>query len=341
MVTRASPGLSVQDQGRPGYLTYGVSRGGAADPLALIEGAALLGQDPRCAALEMAALGGVFEATADIRIALTGAPMRTTIDGEAVVWNASHLLRAGSVLSVGSAVAGVYGYLSVGGGLAMPEVLGARSAHFAAGIGTPLEAGTELPVGPDTGGAVNQRLPDDPRFAGGTVRVVPSLQTGLFDPLAIARFEATLFHRNIRSNRMGARLEFEGDGFSPEGGLSILSEVIVPGDIQITGDGTPFVLMNECQTVGGYPRIGSVLPCDLARVAQAPASAPLRFSFVSLEEGTAIEVRARAARAGLRKSVTPLVRDPHTIRDLLSYTLISGVTDGTAEADAGVSSDRG
>ena len=111
----------------------------------------------------------------------------------------------------------------------------------------------------------------------------------------------------------------------------MLSEVIVPGDIQITGDGAPFVLMAECQTTGGYPRIGSVLPCDLPRVAQAQPGARLRFRFVTGDDGIAAERAAEAARKGLRAKLDHLVRDPHDIRDLLSYQFISGVTAGHDE----------
>ncbi len=326
-VVRASPGMTIQDLGRPGFLTFGVSKGGAADPVAIAEGAALLGQDPGRAVIEMAAMGGVFTATETIRIALTGAPMRSTIAGARVAWNASHLLHPGVELSIGSVETGNYGYLSVGGGIATDTVLGSRSAHVSAGIGGPIAAGAELPVGPDREGPANRKLSPDQRFNGGRVRVVPSLQTALFDEEEIARFEATAFRRDVRSNRMGARLQFDGKGFATGSGLSILSEVIVPGDIQITGDGTPFVLMSECQTVGGYPRIGSVLPSDLPRVAQAPADADLRFSFVSLEEATMIESRALKNRLALPKSITDLVRDPRRMSDLLSYQLIDGIVD--------------
>lgn len=325
IVRRATPGLTVQDLGRPGYLTFGVSRGGAADRLALAEGAALLGQKTALAALEMAAMGGDFEAGEDMRIALTGARMSAKIDGESVTWNASHILPAGSVMSIGAPTEGVYGYLSLGGGIATDPVLGSRSAHLSTGIGKSVEAGDVLPVGADKAGDVNRTLTPDQRFGGGVVRVVPSLQTHLFDASQIARFEATSFRRDVRSNRMGARLTAEGEGFSPEGGLSILSEVIMPGDIQITGDGTPFVLMSECQTVGGYPRIGTVLPSDLPRVAQATPNADLRFRFVTLEEAVAVETGAAKRVADLPKSVVPLVRDPREMRDLLSYQLISGV----------------
>ncbi|MBC7156079.1 MAG: urea amidolyase, partial [Rhodobacteraceae bacterium] len=141
IVHRAGPTTSVQDGGRPGFLAQGLSRGGAADRLALAEGAALLGQGAALAAIEMAGTGGVFEATEDVRIALTGAPMRATLGGAPLVWGASHRLRAGQPLEIGPAVAGVYGYLHVGGGIAVPPILGARGAHLAAGIGVVAGAG--------------------------------------------------------------------------------------------------------------------------------------------------------------------------------------------------------
>ncbi len=330
-VLRASPGMTIQDLGRPGYLTFGVSKGGAADPVALAEGAALLGQKPGSAVLEMPAMGGVFKSTESIRIALTGATMKARINGEPAAWNASHLLPAGTELTVGAAETGTYGYLSVGGGFVTEPVLESRSVHLSTGIGSLVEAGDHLPIGCDTGSRINRRLPSDTRFDGGRIRVVPSLQTSLFDEAEIARFESTVFRRDVRSNRMGARLQFDGSGFGTASGLSILSEVIVPGDIQITGDGTPFVLLSECQTVGGYPRIGSVLPSDLPRVAQAPSTADLRFTFVTLAEAADIEARAANRLKILQKSVTDLVRDPRNIPDLLSYQLVDGVIDAQSE----------
>jgi len=325
---RAGPCITVQDRGRPGYLALGLSRGGAIDRLALDEGAALLGQDNGLAALEMAGFGGEFEATEDMRIALTGAPMKASIDGARVVWNASHLLSGGSRLSIGGTQAGSYGYLHVGGGFLPPERLHSRATHLAAGIGHMLLADETIPVGPDAGTVTGQSLALDARFDGGTIRIVPSLQTEFFSDTEIARFEATTFYRDSKGNRMGARLLPEGGGFQTSAGLSILSEIVVPGDVQITGDGTPFVLLSECQTTGGYPRIGSVLPSDLPRIAQAGSGAALRFCFVTLKEAVAIERREAERRKGLRKATQPLVRDPHSMADLLSYQLISGMIAG-------------
>ncbi len=324
---RAGPGVTVQDMGRPGYLAQGLSRGGAADRLALCEGAALLGQGSDLAALEIAGSFLSIEASAPLRIALTGAPMRAVCDGAALVWQASHLLPAGARLDL-SGSRGGYSYLHLGGGVTGAQVLGAGSAHLGAGIGRMLEAGDSLLLGPDRGRETGMTLAPLDRFEGGLLRMVETPQTRLFPEAMRARFIETIFHKDARGNRMGQRLVSESESFALQAGLSILSEAIVPGDIQITGDGAPFVLLAECQTTGGYPRIGTVLPCDLPRLVQAPPKAPLQFQFVTLDEAVVLERAEAERRASLGMSMEPLIRDPHDIADLLAYQLISGVTRG-------------
>ena len=329
-ITQAGPALSLQDQGRAGYRAQGLTVGGAADRTALFEGAALLGQSPTHAAIEMAGSGGSFTSDADIRIALTGAEMAAKIDGEPLVWGASHRLPAGAELTVGGARNGSYGYLHVGGGFATPPVMGSRASHLAGGIGAPLPTGDALPLGPDAAQDVAMTLPKSDRFGGGKIRLVESMQTASFDAETIERFTATPFRRDARANRMGVRMDHDGDGFATGAQLSIVSEVVVPGDIQISGDGAPYVLMYECQTTGGYPRIGSVLPCDLPCVAQAQTGAALTFEFVGMEEAVSLQARYIAALKSLPSSVTPLVRDPAGMRDLLSFQMIGGVVSATA-----------
>jgi len=328
IVRTIGPACTVQDQGRVGYLDQGLSRSGAADPLALHEGAALLTQSPDCAALEMAGMGGTFEATQTVSIALTGAPMQASLDGSPIVWNASHSLEAGQKLVIGAAKQGNYGYLHVGGGIDTPMVLGSRAAHLTANVGRAVQSGDTLPVGQHAG-ACGQKLPPDDRFGGGRLRVLASFQTALFDPETLDRFTQTLFRRGTRANRMGMQLENDGKGFAAKGQLNILSEVITPGDIQMTGTGNPFILLPECQTTGGYPRIATVLPCDLPRAAQTPAGGQIQFEFVTMDEAVALHAAYLADLARLRTRVEPLVRDPHDIPDLLSYQLISGMISAT------------
>ena len=335
-IAQAGPALTIQDLGRPGWRAQGLTKGGAADPIAVYEGAALLGQSPDLAMIEMIGTGGTFTADTDLRIALTGANMTAKIDGEAIVWNASHSLPAGAKLTLGGATSGTYGYLHIGGGIASDPLLGARATHLSAGLGAALQSGDTLPVGVDKGGDTGFKLPRDGRFDGGVVRVVTSMQTDRFALEERDRFANTPFTRDPRANRMGVRMDHDGAGFSAEGGLTILSEVIVPGDIQITGDGAPFVLMGESQTTGGYPRIGTVIPRDLPRVAQAPAGTKITFEFITLEQAIALETQHRRNIKALAGQMTALIRDPSTIRDLLSYQLISGAVSGheTFEKDS-------
>lgn len=329
IVEAAGPGLTVQDLGRPGYLARGLSRGGAADRLALAEGAALLGQNESLAALEMAGFGGRFRAGCDLRIALTGAPMRAALEGRPLIWNASHAVGAGARLVIGAATAGVYGYLHVGGGFDTPLRLGSRSVHLTAGLGRPIADGDVLAIGGEApGGRSGLVLTVADRCHGGVLRILPGAQTARFGAADRARFEAAVFHRDARGNRQGVRLVHDGAAFAAAGQLSLLSEIIEPGDVQMTGDGTPYVLLPECQTMGGYPRIGSVLPEDLPIVAQAAPGAMLRFRFVTLDAALAGLVPAEAARRRLVAALRPLTRDPAEVADLLSCQLVGGVTAG-------------
>ncbi len=334
LIHQAGPSVTVQDAGRLGRLGQGVGEGGAADRLALVEGAALLGQSPHLAALELAGLGGLFEATQDLRIALTGAPMRATLDGRPLRWNAAHALPKGARLQIGAVTRGVYGYLHVGGGIDTDPLLGARATHLLAGLGRALQAGDSLPLGRDPGGPVDVGLDIPDRTQGGVLRVLDTFQTPLFAPEMQARFYATVFQRDARANRMGVRLAWDaasGGAFQAEDQLSLVSDFAIPGDIQMTGDGAPAILLVEAQTTAGYPRLGTVLPCDLPRVAQAGPGVPIRFQRVSRSEAVAIQRAAEADQAALPRKRHPLHRDPGDIPDLLGYQLVGGVISATQD----------
>lgn len=325
-IVAIGPGASVQDLGRPGWIARGLSRGGAADRLALIEGAILLGQPPDCAALELPA-GGKFSVDAPARIALTGAPCPARLDGRTLPWNASHVLPPGQTLQIGPPRSGAYAYLHVGGGLAVPPALGSRAAHLTIGLGTQPKAGDALPLGDDPGGPTDRVLPSPDRFGGGALRLLPGVHTHLFTEADRARFEAATFTRDPRGNRQGVRLTHDGTPYGIRDQLSLASEIVLPGDVQMTGEGEPYILGPECQTTGGYPRIGTVIPADLPRALQAPPGSQLRFTFTDHAAAEAAHVPEKTLIERLRRELRPLTRDPTQMQDLLSYQLISGVTD--------------
>lgn len=65
-----------------------------------------------------------------------------------------------------------------------------------------------------------------------------------------------------RADRMGVRLT----GPALHGSLTgIISEGIPLGAVQVPPDGQPIVLMNDRQTIGGYPRLGALTPSPALR----------------------------------------------------------------------------
>jgi len=320
---------SVQDLGRPGLQRAGVAEGGALDPRALHEGAALLGHPPDRAALEMTVVGGRFRAFGGaVRLAVTGAPCPVRVDGVAVGWRTAFTLDEGSELAIGKVEGGVYAYLHLAGGIDVPPVLGSRSTHLRAGFGG-LDGRAVR-----TGDVLYPATATDSRevavFAGEKqpplelVRVLWGVHAEEFDEAERARFLATAFRVSARRDRMGVRLEGAERPFTPARGLTLISDAVVSGDIQVPGDGTPIVLLADRQPTGGYPRLATVITADLPAFAQLPTGAAIRFALVEPDAAVAalaVQRRAWAAHAA-RVSHHPQV-DPWR-----AINLVDGVFEG-------------
>ncbi len=328
-ILQVGPMVSVQDFGRTGHVGLGLSTGGAMDRLALIEGAALLGLPTVGAAIEMAGMGGRFQSDVPLRIALTGAQMPANIEGSPLRWNATHTLNAGQVLTIGGAISGTYGYLTFAGDMMQARWLDSVAAHIAVGIGKYLAVGDTLPLGADAKPNMPQKcIAPDARLTGGKIRIMAGPQTHMFDDETVARFSQTTFVRNAQANRTGSRLDHDGEGFVAAATASPVSDFVICGDIQMTGDGVPFVLLAECQTIGGYPRIGTIIEADRPRMAQMQTGAEVQFEWVSVEEAERLYQPDIQTLALHKSKVHPMIRNPADIHDLLSYQLISGATCG-------------
>ena len=162
------PGLltTVQDLGRSGYQHAGIIVSGAMDATALRVGNLLVGNDEHAAGLEITLLGPTLRFGADHLLALTGANLSPTLDGQPLALNRPIGVRAGTVLAFGAPVAGSRAYLAVAGGVAVPLVLGSRATYLRAGLGghhgRALRADDELPIGELS--VLSQRLCSSLRF---------------------------------------------------------------------------------------------------------------------------------------------------------------------------------
>ena len=79
---------------------------------------------------------------------------------------------------------------------------------------------------------------------------------------------------------MGLRLD--GTRSIPIGGADIISEGIVTGAIQVTGQGQPIVMLPARATIGGYPKSATVIAADLDRLGQLRPGGRIRFEEVIL-----------------------------------------------------------
>ena len=327
-ILELASGAVIQDAGRPGYRRYGVTGGGAMDAYALAEGQALLGSGPDAAALELYALGGLFRCTGNLRIAASGGEMEFWVNGTAARWRKTIDLADGDMLRIGRSKQGVLGYLHLQGGIDSPAALGSRSTHLSSGLGWSPTAGDVLRPLSDGCGKHQAVIAESDYFQRRVIRVVDGPQTCLFLAKDRDALVSSDFVVSAKRDRMGIRLESETCRFDASAGLTLASDAIMPGDIQVSGDGIATVLMADSQPVGGYPRIANVITADQHVLAQFQPGTVFRFKRVSHDEAVAALKIFRRLIAGLPERVEPAIRDPGTIPDLLGYSMISGVVAG-------------
>jgi biotin-dependent carboxylase-like uncharacterized protein len=323
-----APSATVQDRGREGYLRFGVTGGGAVDVYALAEGQALLGNRANDAALEFAGFGGRFRAGGTLWLASSGAEMAISLNGAPLAWRQSFRMEAGDILDIGSALSGVYGYLHVAGGFLTEVVLGSRSTHLRAGFGHVPRSGQVLKTGGGDSGLSPTGLPKPDYFARRELRFLAGPQTRYFSKDTLAAFLADHFKVSAKRDRMGVQISPDCGPVRVTAGLTIASDAINLGDIQITGDGTPAVLLADRGSSGGYPRIGTIISADLPTLAQIPAGEGFTLMRVERAEAVAALAEFRAEIKALPGLVRPMLRDPRDIADLLAYNLIDGVLRG-------------
>jgi biotin-dependent carboxylase-like uncharacterized protein len=259
-ILRCGPLTTLQDAGRFGMLRHGISASGPMDRGAFAAAGAALGR----------AGGTGIEYTQGLAFESDG-PLT-------IAWPEVRAVKAGNRIEIPPAL-GNYGYLRFDREIEVAPVLGSRSTNVTVGLGgykgRSLKAGDRLVFGPV--GEAERVLPAAAAAPTGPVRIIWGLHADLFAPALRQRFSETGFRVTNSLDRMGVRLEDPAGLFREQRRLSLVSDAIVPGDVQILGDGTPIVLMRDHQPTGGYPRIATVVSADLDRFAQMRPGTELMF----------------------------------------------------------------
>lgn len=281
---------SIQDAGRVGVSDIGLTQAGAMDELAFGYVQMLLGNAFNTAAIEIALGGLSFEVKGYVCMALGGADMGCTINGKAAKMWRTYNLKDGDIVSFGFAQQGHFAYVGVVDGFQTPKLYGSYSTSTKEGLGG--VDGRKLAVGDflacktsvlrDVRHLKESFIPTYPDEV--TLRLVLGYQEALFDREQQEKFFATTYTYKGEGDRMGYRLS--GEKIVPQVN-GILSEPICYGAVQIPSHGEPIVLLKERQTIGGYPKIGSVLGLDCFKLAQVKSGGRVRFEAISQQKAQA------------------------------------------------------
>lgn len=301
-VLACGPLVSIQDQGRPGFRRFGISSAGAMDGLALAVGNILVGNEPGAASIEITASGFRGRFLEDVAFALSGADGAASLNGRDLPPHWVVGARAGQELSIRVPKKGMRVYVTVAGGIDVPEVLGSRSTDvkscFGGMQGRSLVAGDRLQLLPrsDVTGlspvgfgvkpfSLSNDLiePDDQDIT--LVRAIPAAQHESFSSTAQTTFWSTDWSLRPDSNRMGLRLA--GPTLVPLEHIELLSHGILPGIVQVPPSGQPIIQVSDANTCGGYPKMAVVVGADLWRLGQVRLGAKIRFMKVTQESAFA------------------------------------------------------
>ena len=293
-VLSAGTQTTVQDfPGRLGYWAVGVPPSGPMDSRALRLGNRLLGNAEGEAALEITMSGPRLRFNTDAVIAVTGAEIALSIDGFEQPMDTALLIEAGSTLSLGTiGGAGARSYLSIRGGIQVPDYLGSKSTftlgQFGGHAGRALRAGDVLHIPTLTDRQAGARLasglyPTLPAVR--EIRVIygPHGAPEYFTPAYIETFFATDWEVHFNSSRTGVRLigpkpewvrESGGEaGLHPS---NIHDNPYAIGAVDFTGD-MPVILGPDGPSLGGFVCPVTIIEADLWQLGQLKAGDKLRF----------------------------------------------------------------
>ena len=289
--TVVQPGILslLQDAGRFGQHSIGLTNGGPLDRHSFDWANRLCGNDANACAIEASIGGLTLQAEVDTQIAVTGGDAQLTINGKPAASWQTHTIKAGDNIALGFAQLNLRHYLAVKGGFQITPMFGSCSTvareKLGGLAGTALQAGDSLPC-LTTDAANTTALALDkahrPDYSGDiTLRVILGYQEAAFSHVEKARFFNHDFELSDKCDRMGFRLT----GPEIKSGISgMLSEGICFGAIQIPADGQPIVLLNDRQTIGGYPKIGAVLSLDIPKLTQRMPGATVRFEAITIDD---------------------------------------------------------
>ena len=284
-ISYAGPLVTFQDIGRPGNMRYGVSASGPMDIVSFEAANAVLGNETKQTAIEISLGGLILQChEGSITLAITGGDFLIEYQGQKISSWTVLTLQKGERLSVRAGKSGSWAYLAFSGKLNVKDWLNSSSTHSTSGFGGGvLKTGQKFTL-TDASNQENRIGPIlKPNFyTNDLIHAVLGPQDQYFMNTAIKIFSNSIFKVSDNYDRMGMQLT--GPKLELKSALSIPSEPVVKGSIQVSGDGIPTILLADHQTTGGYPKIATVISSDINRLVQLRSNQNVEFIIINSNE---------------------------------------------------------
>lgn len=293
---------TVQDQGRHGYRKFGVPVSGVMDAHSYAMANWLVGNQSDVPVLELTLSGGSYKFHSDALVGISGAEAEISVNEKSAVPNQTIKITKGEVLKIGRVTVGCRVYLAISGEWDIEEIMGSYStclsATFGGFHGRPLKTGDRITWNLDQDEVGERTVPKKllPHYSSlQKVRIIEGPEWGWLSKEEQDIFLDTRFKVSSDSNRMGIRLKnpllFNQEQFD-----AMVSSPVMPGIIQLPSSGSPIILMNDGQSVGGYPRIAKVVDADLWRLGQVWRGNEISFKLIGKREALELGNYYRALR---------------------------------------------
>lgn len=290
-VIEANGLATIQDAGRIDWRRFGVPTSGPMDMFAFRAANALAGNTATSAVIEIGLGDIIFRALRDCVISVAGVGYALSI----YIWDfplwSSYYVRSGWTIRLNKLDTGMWAYLAIAGGVQAQPILGSRSTylrgHFGGLNGTQLQVGdilrSETPSRSLNELAARSLSAEAlPAYSDNlVVDVILGPQEKYFTNESMSTFMEQEYSVSAISDRMGYRLE--GAKLTHRNKVELISEGMAMGTIQVPSSGQPIVMMADCPTTGGYPKIATIASADLPLFAQCvPNKSRIRFQETSV-----------------------------------------------------------
>lgn len=281
MIKVLKPGFytTVQDLGRYGYQQYGVPVSGVLDVYAASVANMLLGNEANDAVLEMTMTGPTLQFISKTSICISGADMSPKLNQRPIAINKEIEVNEGDILSFGKLNQGFRGYLAVSGGIKTEKVMGSRSLYYGVTAQGSIAKGDELPVEVRLDAVPSKHAMLKIKTDYLATKNLEVLKGPEFEKLSKQQQEK-LLTQEFSVSKDNNRMAYQMKEVLPNSLESIITSPVMPGTVQLTPSGKLIVLMRDCQTTGGYPRVLQLTENALNVLSQKMTGETLSFKLI-------------------------------------------------------------